>query len=139
VKFPLVTAWINRGRYSKEPGCKSTSIGGLEDIANLQSFQERLLSPRIIQYAKHQLFWECESDLLDEYGSHDTKNVYLPLKIRDDNPIAFWRKIIPVYANLYFTHSRNLLPALAGIVRREMDRRGRHVEEQPTRWAGFLQ
>jgi hypothetical protein len=34
-------------------------------------FQERILAPRIVHYAKHQLYWECNSCFMDEYGLYE--------------------------------------------------------------------
>lgn len=47
----------------------------------------------------------------------------MPLKARHDDLGAHWQSLISDYTQLDFSHNRDLLPALAGIVQREMHRR----------------
>jgi hypothetical protein len=94
-------------------------------------FQERILAPRVVHYAKEQLYWECDSCLLDEYGLynwyfeddasyHTFENDIRPLKYRRDDPETYWRNSVMLYTNLEFTKNKDVLPALAGVVEREM-------------------
>jgi hypothetical protein len=94
--------------------------------------QERILAPRVIHYARDQLYWECDSRFLDEYGqyewrfedsasaNHSFENGITPLKDRSVDPHRYWRNMISLYTNLAFTYRKDVLPALAGIVEREM-------------------
>jgi hypothetical protein len=95
-------------------------------------FQERILVPRIVHYAKHQLYWECNSCFMDEYGLHerhfrcpgcnhgDLERSLSPPTYRLDSTNAYWRNTVVLYTNLEFTYGKDVLPALAGIVEREM-------------------
>jgi hypothetical protein len=96
-------------------------------------FQERCLSPRIIHYAENCLYWECDTVILSEDGI-ENKNIQEcqdpnrlpgvisqdPLKFRDAGSIDSWQKVVSSYTRLQFTFSGDLVPALAGIVEREM-------------------
>jgi hypothetical protein len=99
-------------------------------------YQERLLSPRMVHFAKHHLYWECNSVFLSEHGDEvkdydkirerasDEDNRYFqrrtPLRYRPADPVAAWQKIVSDYTRLDLTYNSDILPALAGIVEREM-------------------
>jgi hypothetical protein len=95
-------------------------------------FQERVLAPRVIHFAKEQLFWECDSCFFDEFGRKDWRfgdsaSAKLSpgvgtttLKDRSVGTHIYWRCMIALYTNLEFTYSKDVLPALGGIVEREM-------------------
>jgi hypothetical protein len=94
--------------------------------------QERHLSPRIIHYARDQLFWECNSSFLSECGTNDwelhihgQENLYYnhqpPLKRGSQyNLHASWRLLIENYTRLNFTKESDLLLALAGMAEHQM-------------------
>jgi hypothetical protein len=98
-------------------------------------FQERKLAARVVHYAKDQLFWECKSSFLSQDGTHSwqildpfldlklRRSSWTPLKMENMHPVTSWRKIVCTYTGLQLTRSSDLLPALAGIVEREMSRR----------------
>jgi hypothetical protein len=94
-----------------------------------QVCQERRLSPRVIHFAKDQLFWECESCFLSNCGDQDWRpnsndsQGRNPIKGQHENPGAGWRNFIRTYSRLQFTKISDRLPALAGIVAREMRER----------------
>jgi hypothetical protein len=97
--------------------------------------QERRLSPRLVHYAKNQLFWECRSALLSECGrndwranEHDQDDIVedrrmrsrrYPLNAGAQDPFIRWQVLVSAYSTLQFTNSSDLLSALAGIVQRE--------------------
>jgi hypothetical protein len=94
-------------------------------------FQERLLSPRVIHFTKNQLFFECNRVILSECGSQDwrmKKHGKLrqyqlrssPIKFRPKDTSLSWQLIIAQYTSLQLTRHTDILPALAGIVEREM-------------------
>jgi hypothetical protein len=99
-------------------------------------YQERLLSPRMVHFAKHHLYWECNSVFLSEHGAEDKDydkirkiiskkdNIFfrrrLPLRYRHPDPVVAWQKIVSDYTKLHLTYNSDILPALAGIVQREM-------------------
>jgi hypothetical protein len=94
--------------------------------------QERHLSPRIIHYARDQLFWECNSSFHSECGTNDWKlhihghsnpssDHQPPLKRGNQSNLhASWRLLIETYTQLNFTKESDLLPALAGIAQHQM-------------------
>ncbi|KAF2823903.1 HET-domain-containing protein, partial [Ophiobolus disseminans] len=91
-------------------------------------FQERVLSPRVIHYAKDQILWECGAALLTECGTRDRSvsdsvNPWDPLKFRRDDSRTSWRHLVESYSRLLLTKSDDRLPALAGLVERQMERR----------------
>jgi hypothetical protein len=93
--------------------------------------QERYLSPRVVHYAKDQLLWECNSTFRsdnDEVRFDIYREMFLAsektLKHRNHHDShESWRQLITNYTHLSFTKDTDLLPALAGIVRREMSHR----------------
>jgi hypothetical protein len=89
--------------------------------------QERLLSPRVIHYARDQLYWECNSAFLSECGTTDwelekpNQGSVAPLKHGAQfEPHASWRLLIETYTALNFTKENDLLLALAGMATHHM-------------------
>jgi hypothetical protein len=109
-------------------------------------YQERMLSPRVIYYGKNYIYWECNStfssndgratlDLKALRGTFSPKNhswfnnpsglrrygfeVRIPIKFRDGFWLD-WQRIVEGYTTMNFTYSRDILPALAGIVERQL-------------------
>jgi hypothetical protein len=87
----------------------------------------------MIHYAKCQLFWECKSALLSECGKDELSientsfnpfNPYdFPFKFEISHADRSWQRLVESYTAMKFTRSSDVLPALAGIVAREMLRR----------------
>jgi hypothetical protein len=111
-------------------------------------FQERLLSPRVLYFAKDQMFWECRSTFQDEIGHERWKveETGLDRQATRESPFindmkprqaswrmrtvfdsadgqASWTEAIANYSRLLLTKESDRLPALAGIVKRMMDHR----------------
>jgi hypothetical protein len=104
----------------------------LYSALNGNRFQERQLCARMIHYARNQLFWECKSASLSECGkdelsiddrSSTSSTTGLPFKFVYSQPNQSWHRLVEPYTALMFTRSSDILPALAGIVAREMLRR----------------
>jgi hypothetical protein len=97
------------------------------------AFQDRFLSPRIIQYTKDELVWECktrtrcECTLLD--GEDDGKQYVSSSDFRTynkqfestlerrHNPYELWALLVNIYTGRRFTIDSDRLPALAGIAK----------------------
>jgi len=109
--------------------------GGLPLLQRGWVFQERLLSPRILHFANHELIWEC-MELLDcecqgsEAKPHWTrelwpvsKNLCHPAKwssSKDDHVkvVDMWLKLIINYAQLALSKPDDIFPAISGIAKR---------------------
>ncbi|KAH7087535.1 heterokaryon incompatibility protein-domain-containing protein, partial [Paraphoma chrysanthemicola] len=91
--------------------------------------QERRLSSRMVHFAKHQLVWECETVTRSEYGDEDWQSesnmtvAHNPVKALHLDSKSGWKEFVETYSALKFTKTTDRLPALAGIVTREMRRR----------------
>ncbi|KAH7074576.1 heterokaryon incompatibility protein-domain-containing protein [Paraphoma chrysanthemicola] len=95
-------------------------------------YQERRLSSRIVHFAKHEVFWECDTTIHSEQMERKwrlscSSEEHNPVKNMDPNPEIRWKTQIESYSGLNFTKFTDRLPALAGIVIREMRRRGDDV------------
>ncbi|KAF2013651.1 HET-domain-containing protein [Aaosphaeria arxii CBS 175.79] len=105
-------------------------------------FQERLLSPRVLYYEKHEMIWECRntvqcecgSDLdLSSYrqthinpgGANEVKNCtslevcnLTRPEVADSTTFAWWRTaIVQNYTSLHLTRNTDRLPALSGLAK----------------------
>jgi len=83
-------------------------------------FQERLLSPRFLQFGQDELLWDCREatscecgqrppDLVDSQCSMDGTPELLAHK---------WRNIVELYSSLDLTFPTDALPALSGLAKR---------------------
>ena len=93
--------------------------------------QERLLSPRILQYTKTQLFWECRESKACESSPHPYPKIHRDpfdspryLKSRpeldglDVEPLhRNWSKIIENYTDTLMTKLEDKLVAISGLAR----------------------
>lgn len=96
------------------------------------TFQEFLLSPRILYYGSNEVIWRCLTENLNDWISLTSplayplpSTLYLPLSIfeREASPKSknyqnqdeIWRTIIKTYSKRNITASEDRLPALAGI------------------------
>ncbi|KAH7040130.1 heterokaryon incompatibility protein-domain-containing protein [Microdochium trichocladiopsis] len=89
-------------------------------------FQERLLSPRVLHFAQHELIWECRESLTCECGqvgyayNHTPKpeffdgisNISTKLERNSDDS---WRRLVAEYTALSLTLVDDRLPALGGL------------------------
>ncbi|KAF7505280.1 hypothetical protein GJ744_001067 [Endocarpon pusillum] len=100
-------------------------------------FQERLLAPRILHFARHQLFWECFTE-----NKCEVYPVGIPLHrpLKSFKPIfteatqkegalsmdalCLWHRLIKEYTNCALTRSSDRLAALAGLARLFQDATG---------------
>ncbi|KAH6871572.1 heterokaryon incompatibility protein-domain-containing protein, partial [Thelonectria olida] len=100
--------------------------------------QERALSPRILHWTEHALYWECSGMRASEYrpggltveesSVHENlqKEVHMNLGSimkysRSENLCWAWYRFIERYCWTHFTYSSDKLVALAGIARRIND------------------
>lgn len=97
-------------------------------------FQERILAPRTIHFAEHQVFWECSAGIKCEYfpqgvpmPSPFKNKLGLSLcpssagtsqKVPDSTEvIRLWTKLVEQYTQCSFTDNRDRLIAFCGIAR----------------------
>ncbi|KAL7623679.1 hypothetical protein AAE478_005231 [Parahypoxylon ruwenzoriense] len=89
-------------------------------------FQERLLSPRFLQFGRDELLWDCRETMLCECGQRPPDLPYNQVSIGSgiDHLLAHkWRKIIEFYCSLNLTYVTDKLPALSGLARHMGERR----------------
>ncbi|KAK3905414.1 heterokaryon incompatibility protein-domain-containing protein [Staphylotrichum tortipilum] len=105
-------------------------------------FQERLLSPRIIHFGAHEMFWECAQDavcvcdrhrnemsdweLLENQALSTKLAITEKLGMRDASAEmlgALWRDLVEEYSQLRLTQSGDKLPAITGLAKVMEDRR----------------
>ncbi|KAJ2980763.1 hypothetical protein NUW58_g6864 [Xylaria curta] len=83
-------------------------------------FQERLLSPRFLQFGKDELLWDCRESMLCECGQRPPDLPYDQVTITSQNYGLIshkWRKIVEFYCSLSLTVPEDKLPALSGLAR----------------------
>ncbi|KAE8440323.1 hypothetical protein EG329_008776, partial [Mollisiaceae sp. DMI_Dod_QoI] len=71
------------------------------------TFQEELLSPRVLYWTNHGIFWSCTRK---QYAEHDALAA-LPPRTR----ITDWTHTIESYASRFLSHQNDRLTALAGV------------------------
>ncbi|KAI1128444.1 HET-domain-containing protein [Nemania abortiva] len=89
-------------------------------------FQERLLSPRFLQFGKDELLWDCKESMVCECGQRRPDLPYNQVAIRDkDGKLAShkWRKIIEFYSSLNLTYPQDKLPALSGLAKQMQEQK----------------
>jgi hypothetical protein len=110
-----------------------------EEPLNMRAwtYQERILSTRILHFTTHELVWECRKGTLCECQAHDfPRTTGLPLpentfsKASDDesidltpgdgdprigNPFIAWQRGLASYTRRKITYPSDRLPALSGI------------------------
>jgi Heterokaryon incompatibility protein (HET) len=95
------------------------------------ALQERLLSPRVLTFGSHQMYWQCQTDLQcdggslrmfvspDRLGNEFFRHEGDGTPQRDFNQIHNnWCAIITDYSGRHLTLSKDTLPALSGIATR---------------------
>lgn len=76
------------------------------------ALQERLLSPRMLIFGSHDLYWECRNHQFSRSGIHYALVCRrLQLKPAADD----WKKIVEEYSCRSMTRETDKLPALAGL------------------------
>ncbi len=107
-------------------------------------FQERMLSPRIIHFGPHEMFWECnqqacacdqhrddnsDPDLLDNEALSTKRTLGEKMGKSEVEPLApLWRNLVEEYSQLKLTKSFDKLPAIEGLVTMFRDRqRGKYA------------
>ena len=100
------------------------------------ALQERLVSPRVLTFGKHQMWWHCQTVQHSEGGSFDDDFVGIGKKMerlghdffqqKGQNPGSTgsneiyenWRSIVEDYSGRQLTMRTDVLPALSGIATR---------------------
>jgi hypothetical protein len=92
-------------------------------------FQERVLSPRVLHFGRHQLFWECRESQrqekhpdelnLDFWKMVNTKSFWeKPFVFGKKNDSSSWRSIITAYSRTNLTVPDDRLIALSGVAKK---------------------
>ncbi|KAI0201420.1 HET-domain-containing protein [Astrocystis sublimbata] len=86
--------------------------------------QERLLSPRFLQFGQYELLWDCAESLLCECAQRPLDLLFNKIMVTSKNRELLphkWRKIVEFYSTLNLTFSKDKLPALSGLARQMME------------------
>jgi len=89
-------------------------------------FQERLLSPRFLQFGRDELLWDCRESMLCECGQRppDLPHNQVTVTSKDRELLSHkWRKIVEFYSSLSLTVPQDKLPALSGLAKQMTERR----------------
>ncbi|KAH9865335.1 hypothetical protein J1614_008918 [Plenodomus biglobosus] len=108
------------------------------------TFQERLLSPRMIKFKRHELEWHCRTRKVCECGHYTAdatpyndayNNMFRDWGSRQQ-VYDFWRlNIVQSYSRLHLTNPSDRLPALSGLATM-VGRRFPELEYLSGLWAG---
>jgi hypothetical protein len=89
--------------------------------------QERLLSPRVLHFGRHELMWECtettacECSFLDHVEPENIKIIHHRSLVpgNQSRPALGekWRALVSSYSRLAMTHGKDKLQALSGMAR----------------------
>ncbi|KAK4450547.1 HET-domain-containing protein [Podospora aff. communis PSN243] len=81
------------------------------------TLQERVLSPRVVIYARGQLLWECQSTNLTQYGSpmDSLFALRLPESCSAEDLRSRWQVIVTDYTARDLSRSSDKLTALSGL------------------------
>ncbi|KAN0093531.1 HET domain containing protein [Hyaloscypha variabilis] len=91
------------------------------------TFQEQILSPRVLHFGNGELLWECMEGSTCECSStgefnwsyahrNEKTEIYKVLSSGDLEKIAnLWRSLVEQYSRLSMTLSKDMFPALSGI------------------------
>jgi hypothetical protein len=88
-------------------------------------YQERLLSPRFLQFGKKEIAWECMEQSLCECGTSNTKEIrwkmlcYTTLSDLKEE----WWQLIENYSRLDLSYETDKLPALSGLAKQMLENR----------------
>ncbi|KAE9368918.1 hypothetical protein N431DRAFT_513267 [Stipitochalara longipes BDJ] len=97
------------------------------------TFQEQILSRRLLHFGNGELLWEClEGSTCEctstgelksyDYRRHNKAKIYKVLSSNDPAEIAIlWRNIVEQYSKLSMTLPKDVFPALSGIVKAFQD------------------
>jgi hypothetical protein len=78
------------------------------------AFQERVLSPRMLHFAAHELSWECkelvvcECAMLQEAFSAESHHA-------KQNSMTAWHDLVSQYSSKLLTYEKDKLPAISGL------------------------
>lgn len=96
-------------------------------------YQERLLSPRVLHFGPHELFWECDRSISCECGE-STSSILKPPKIVHRSILGKgtlsqeitvrWREIICEFTGMQLTDPTDRLAAIHGVAKQIGSARG---------------
>ncbi|KAH6701371.1 heterokaryon incompatibility protein-domain-containing protein, partial [Leptodontidium sp. MPI-SDFR-AT-0119] len=112
-------AVIAQRRQRPDRKLQNNPLGHLSTRA--WTFQENMLSTRIIHYTSSEIVWECRRKMVSEDGTvvrTDRPELGLASKLSvgsEFNPWNHWQEIVIAYSTRDLTFSIDKLPALSGI------------------------
>jgi hypothetical protein len=91
--------------------------------------QERLLSPRVLHFGRHELFWECkasaacECSFLDQAEPEYLDKVQHQERLNSNRNnhaelVHAWHQIVELYTTLNMTYEKDKFNAISGLARR---------------------
>jgi len=83
-------------------------------------FQEQQLSPRMVHFGEHQIFWACNSSFQSQDGWYHSR-----WNLNQKKSLSDWNSIVTEYSELQLTYESDRLPAIAAVVLRVMQTRPR--------------
>ncbi|KXX80360.1 hypothetical protein MMYC01_203265 [Madurella mycetomatis] len=90
-------------------------------------FQERLMSPRVVHFLRHEVAWECgQSTLCQCTAIKPTRKSEYRQALMQSTPSAVaeeWRRLVQVYSCLELSFGSDKLPALSGLAKQMAKRR----------------
>lgn len=121
------------GYFHYLPAAAPKSLAHIRNSSALASrgwvFQEELLSPRIIYWSNHGVFWSCLSSTQAENVRTNTNIKTFPRALvaakvevfdphaflKRDDPLFLWEDMVTSYSTRGFTIKSDRLPALSGL------------------------
>ncbi|KAK5128949.1 hypothetical protein LTR85_000282 [Meristemomyces frigidus] len=110
------------GRYLQPPQKTLEEIRAKSPLATRGwVFQEELLSPRILYWSDHGLFWSCLSGTRSEIDYHDhlhpapPRASYPHTFLKAPDPLLRWDDMITSFSRRDFTIESDRLPAVSGL------------------------
>ena len=132
---PLLVPIINNSVIvAPRLGSPATDIGAENVSGPLWStrgwtFQERVLSPRCLYFTKHQVYFECRREIVEECGTRNMTSVYKRLPYYADNQLPYnpedirmqlqknWQSMIRDYSARDLSFASDKIPAITGIAK----------------------
>ncbi|KAI1322533.1 heterokaryon incompatibility protein-domain-containing protein [Xylariaceae sp. FL0255] len=82
------------------------------------AYQERLLSPRVINFTRDEILWECRQSTWCECRSGEHRWEVFRSQVFKDLTSLSWHNIIENYSSLELSYESDRFPAISGIARR---------------------
>ena len=109
---------VKARRQRKPDDCGNFTFGPLSERA--WTFQENILSSRILHYTETEVIWECRTAMISEdgYPLDGRRGVGLAHTLSseiDNHPWKCWFDLVEAYSRRNLTFDTDKLPALSGV------------------------